>query len=470
MSRAIARGRTNTTVQKIPTHKDLDYNLSMQRPRQLFLHFIYLAPLLTRYVSRLTFYVSRLTFHIFRIPHSAFLLLLALFLASCQPQPVALTIIDGNQVYSVSTTANTPIEILAETGIAITPSDRLLVNGNPVPPDQPLPPIARHLQICRAVEVTLVTPEGKRPIVTSAPTVGMVLHEAGYQLFAADFLDPPAQTPVYEGMTITWRPAQELTVVTSSGDVRIRSSAGSVGAALAGAGIPLIGLDRSLPAESEPLPEDGLVRVVHVREALEIVQKSIPFETQTVASPDVALGEQKILQAGQEGLTMTRVRIRYEDEQEVARSTEAESVVRPPQPRIVQTGTKIVVSTETLGGETLNYWYVMQRYATVYSPCNSGTGGCSYGTASGLRAGKGVVAVDPSLYNYLQGQRIYVPGYGYAVIGDVGGGYLIEQNLGISRYRWIDLGFDDNNLVDMTGWVTVYFLAPAPASIPPILQ
>ncbi len=442
----------------------------MQRPRQLYLHFIHFAPLLTRYVSRLTYYVSRLTFHIFRLLHSAFLLLLALFLTSCQPQPAALTIIDGGQAYSVSTTAKTPIEILTEAGIPIAPTDRLLVNGSPTPPDQPLPSNARSLQIYRAVEVTLVTPEGKRPIVTSVPTVAMVLHEAGYQLFAADFLDPPAPTPVYEGMTITWRPAQELTVVTSSGDVRIRSSAGSVGAALAGAGIPLIGLDRSLPAESEPLPQDGLIRIVHVREALEIVQKSIPFETQTVASPEGALGEQKILQAGQEGLAMTRVRIRYEDEQEVARSTETESVVRPPQTRIVQTGTKVVVSTETVGGVTLNYWYVMQMYATVYSPCNSGTGGCSYGTASGLRAGKGVVAVDPSLYNYLQGQRIYVPGYGYAVIGDIGGGYLIEQNLGVSRYRWIDLGFDDNNLVDMTGWVTVYFLTPAPASIPPVLQ
>lgn len=397
------------------------------------------------------------------------ILLPSLLLISCQPQPT-LTIIDGDQVYSVSTTANTPIEILAQAGIAVTPADRALVNGLPTSPDQPLPPSARSLQVRRAVNVTLVTPGGEQAVTTSAPTVGMALHESGYQLFAADFLDPPAHTPVYEGMTITWRPAQEVTVVTSSGDVRIRSAAGTVGAALAGAGIPLIGLDRSLPAESEALPEDGLVRVVRVRESLEVVQKSIPFETETVASPDVALGEQKVLQAGQEGLAMTRVRIRYEDGQETTRTTEAESVVRPPVPRIVQTGTKVVVSTETVGGVTLEYWYVMQMYATVYSPCNSGTGGCSYGTASGLRAGRGVVAVDPSLYYYLQGQRIYVPGYGYAVIGDLGGGYIVEQNLGVSRYRWIDLGFDDDNLVDMTGWVTVYFLAPAPASIPPALQ
>jgi 3D (Asp-Asp-Asp) domain-containing protein len=212
------------------------------------------------------------------------------------------------------------------------------------------------------------------------------------------------------------------------------------------------------------------VRVVRVSESVQMIQKSIPFETETVSSQDVALGTQEIMQPGQEGLAVARTRIRYEDGQEVSREIEEESVVRPPQSRIVNTGTKIVVNTTTVDTETLDYWLAYEMYATIYSPCNSGTGGCSYSTASGLRAGRGVVAVDPDMYAYLQGQRIYVPGYGYAVIGDVGGGYIIEDQIGVSRYRWIDLGFNDNNIVDMNGWLTVYFLAPAPASIPPVMQ
>ena len=271
-------------------------------------------------------------------------------------------------------------------------------------------------------------------------------------------------------MTITYRPAQELTVTSGGGTTQIRSSAGTVGAALAGAGIPLIGLDYSLPAESEALPADGQVRLVRVSESVQLIQKSIPFETETVSSPNVELGMQEIVQPGQEGLLVARTRIRYEDGQEVSRVTEEESVVRLPQKRIVQTGTKIVVNSTTVNGVTLEYWRAFEMYATIYSPCNSGTGGCSYGTASGMRAGRGVVAVDPSMYSYLQGQRVYIPGYGYGVIGDVGGGYIVEDLIGVSRYRWIDLGFDDNNIVDMSGWLTVYFLAPAPASIPPVMQ
>lgn len=403
---------------------------------------------------------------------SLFLLgFLSLFLVSCQPQTLSpITIIDGEQTHTLATEWRLPAELLAQAGITLMPFDRLLADGIRFPPEQKLPPGANTLQIHRAVRVTLVTPGGAQELVTSARTVGEALREAGIILYAADFIDPPADTPLSAGVEITYRPADELTVMTGNKSMTIRSSASTIGAALARAGVPLIGLDYSIPAESEALPSDGQVRVVRVSESVLLIQKPIPFETETVSSPDVELGTQEITQPGENGLAVARTRIRYEDGQEVSRVVENESVVRPPQTRVVNTGTKIVVKSATVDGVSLEYWRAFEMYATIYSPCNSGTGGCSYGTASGQRAGKGVVAVDPAMYSFLQGQRIYVPGYGFAVIGDVGGGYLVEELIGVSRYRWIDLGFDDNNLVDMSGWHTVYFLAPPPASIPLVMQ
>jgi len=395
----------------------------------------------------------------------------SLLLVSCQPQSLSnITILEDEQVHSLATNERIPAKLLAEAGITLATTDQLLVNGLPFPLEQTLPAGFDNLQVRRAIPVTLVTTAGEQSLLTTARTVGGALKEAGIQLYAADFMDPPADTPVSAEMAVTYRPSQELAVTTSNGSLTIRSSAGTVGAALAGAGIPLVGLDYSLPAESEAPPADGQVRVVRVSESVQLVQKSIPFETETVSSPDVELGQEEIAQPGQEGLAVARTRIRYEDGQEVSRRTEEESVVRPPQTRIVNTGTDIVMKTATVGGETIEYWLAYQMYATIYSPCNSGTGGCSYSTASGLRAGRGVVALDRSMYNYLQGARIYVPGYGYAVIGDIGSGSVIEELIGVSRYRWIDLGLNDNNIVDMSGWHTVYFLAPAPASIPPLMQ
>ncbi|MGB7873508.1 MAG: G5 domain-containing protein [Anaerolineales bacterium] len=399
------------------------------------------------------------------------LAILVLLLTACQPQPPSpITIVDGEQIHTLSTEERIPVNLLAQSGITLVPADQVLVNGLPFPHQQTLPSGLDVLQMHRAKTVTLNTLAGAQELVTTARTVGEALFETGIQLYAADFIDPPADMPLSAEVTITYQPSQELTVSTSDGDVRIRSSAGTVGAALAGAGIPLEGLDYSLPAESEALPANGQVRVVRVRESLQLIQKSIPFETETVSSPDVELGTQEIAQPGQEGLAVARTRIRYEDGQEVGRKTEDESIVRQPQTRIVNTGSKIVVNTATVDGETLDYWLAYEMYATIYSPCNSGTGGCSYSTASGLRAGRGVVAMDRSMYSYLQGVRIYIPGYGYAVVGDVGSGSIVEDLIGVSRFRWIDLGFNDNNIVDMSGWLTVYFLSPVPASIPPVMQ
>ena len=123
-------------------------------------------------------------------------------------------------------------------------------------------------------------------------------------------------------------------------------------------------------------------------------------------------------------------------------------------------GTKIVIQSTTVDGENIQYYRVLTLYATSYSPCRSATpdGRCSYGTASGLPVQRGTVAMVYSWYLAFGFDQLYIPGYGYATVGDVGGG------LGGSHY-WIDLGWTDADYQPMTGWVTVYFLAPVPKNI-----
>lgn len=382
--------------------------------------------------------------------------------------PTSIAIVDGAQLRILATDERAPDAILTQAGILVAPADELLFDGYPVARDAILP-AADHgtLQVRRALNVSI---NGANHV-TIARTVGEALSGLGTVLYAADGLSPSAGAFISGPTAINYTPSQVLVIRSDGQESQIRSTAASVGAALAGAGLPLLGLDFSKPDENDPLPVDGNIQIVRVSESITLAEKFIPFQSQFKESADIELGQEQILQPGLNGLAVSRVRIRYEDGKEVSRQTEGETVVRPPQDRIAAHGTKIVVKTATINGVTIQYWRVMQMYATVYSPCTSGgSQTCSSGTASGLPAGKGVVAVDPGLYAYMNGQRLYIPGYGRAVIGDVGGGYIVEQNTGVSRYRWIDLGFDDNNIVDMTGWVTVYFLAPAPASIPDILK
>ena len=360
--------------------------------------------------------------------------------------------------------------ILTEAGIAPQPIDRVFVNGIPFALDQSITakdPI--QLQLRRAVSLTIITPQNEQTIQTSALTVGEALSEADFSLSLNDILNPPAETAMTDAMTVTYSPARDLVITAGDNVINIRSAAGTVGAALAEAGIPLTGLDTSRPLENEALPDDGQIRVTRVYESINITMESIPFDEEVVDSVDVAFGDEKILQPGVTGITMARTRIRYEDGNEVSRETEDETVLREPQKQIVASGTKIVLAPA--GGEIpYEYWHATEMYASWYSPCNSGTGSCSYGTASGAPAGFGIVAVDYSIYSSVAGMQVYIPGYGRATIGDTGGGPIIETTFGVPRTKWIDLGYNDNAVGGLSGWVTVYFLAPAPVEIPYFLK
>jgi uncharacterized protein YabE (DUF348 family) len=393
------------------------------------------------------------------------------FLTACQPLPSSVTLIDGDKTYRVESNEGALSSLLAQAGVILSPNDRVLVNGINMELNQTIPSPSGTLtiQIRRAVTLSLVMPQGQQKIETSALTVGEALNEAGLTLAQGDLLDPPAETPVTNPLTVTFSPARDLTIFVGDGIVNIHSAAGTVGETLAEAGIPLVGLDTSSPPEREAPPPDGQIRVVRVYETFEVALEPIPFTEEVTYSPDVPFGQKETIQPGVEGIAMIRSRIRYEDGKEVSRETESKTVMREPQTRVVQSGEKIVLAP--VGGNIpYEYWYATEMFASVYSPCASGTGGCSYGTASGARAGQGIVAVDYSIYSYLAGMQVYIPGYGVATIGDTGGGPIIETAFGVPRTKWIDLGFNEGELRDMTGWVTVYFLAPAPAEIPYFLK
>lgn len=396
---------------------------------------------------------------------------LLLFLSACQPNtPRVITVLDGETTLTVTSAERIPNVILQEAGISLQPEDRVWVNGILHKLDEEFSASGLvQLQIRRAMTIRLVMPQGEQTIRSSALTAGDVLKEAGYEIGINDEVNPPLSAPIVDSLTIEFSPARELTISSGESLLTIRSAARTVGEALAEAGIPLMGLDVSSPAENEALPADGQIRVTRVTESISVELESIPFETETTISDDVAFGDSEVLQPGVNGVTMIRTRVRYENGVEVSREVEGETVLQEPQTQIVASGSKIVL--EPVGGEIpYQYWFATQMYASWYSPCNSGTGGCSYGTASGARAGYGVVAVDYAYYSYLAGMRVYIPGYGVATIGDTGGGPIIETQLGVPRYQWIDLGYDDNNIGGLSGWVTVYFLEPAPAEIPYFFQ
>ncbi len=386
----------------------------------------------------------------------------AFFLLACQPiVSPTVTIIDNEQIITLQTDERAPSALLNKAGITLNPGDSLLLNGLPVTLDQPITNYPVTLQLRRAIPITIIAPEGEQKIRSSAFSVGEALHETSVRLRAGDKVTLTLNSPI-SSSPISILPSRDLTITSDGKTVATTSSAQTVGEALAEAGIPLIGLDYSLPAENEPLPSNGQIRVVRATESMQLAQKPIPFESELQASADVPLDTTQILQPGEPGLIVQRIRIRYEDGQEVSRLTEDETLVRPPKTRILAYGTKIEVKTAVVDGQNIEYWRAVQMYATSYSPCRSGADRCYPGTSSGKSLRKGMVAMRYSWYLNMQGQQLYIPGYGFATVEDVCGGCVGRP--------WIDLGFSDNNFEPWHSWVTVYFLTPVPANVIHVLE
>ncbi len=364
---------------------------------------------------------------------------------------------DG-QTRGLLTLERIPANLLAQAAVPLYPGDQLLAEGTVISPEDPLEPAqARSLSVQRAMTILLneITPEGKHihPLTSAAATLGQALWEAGIRLYAADRLSPGPETRLavlepgkaFEASLVR---SQELSIRVGGRRLLARSAAATVGEALVEAGLSLQGLDECSPAENSPLPADGKIRITRVLESVIIEQTPLLFKTDYQAAPDLEIDQQSVLKTGEYGLIAHRVRVRYEDGNEVSRAVEGEWTARQPQNRVVGYGTKIVMHTLNTPGGPIQYWRALRFWATSYSPASAG----GDTTASGKKLRKGMVGVDRSLIPF--GTRMYVPGYGMAEAADTGA---------ISG-RWIDLGYSNDDYVAWHDWVTVYFLWPPPAN------
>jgi uncharacterized protein YabE (DUF348 family) len=357
---------------------------------------------------------------------------------------------DGGTI-STMTLERIPANILTEADIRLFPGDRMILNGKPAPLDEQLAAGKNHsIQVIRTQPIEVTINEQVESYTSTAATLGEALWENGIEINNGDRLHPPADSSLDKPLQVSLTRSQEVFIEYAGSAVESRTAAETVGEALLEAGIPLQGLDYSLPSPDEQIPEDGLIKLVRVSEEVILENEPIPFNRETQPVADLEIDNQKIVQSGVFGLNSKRVRVRFEDGIEISRQIEAEYISQEPQPEIIGYGTQIVPLTVNTPDGTIKYWRALNMYAVSYNVTSNG----GYGTATGIPLAKGVAAIDPYYIPY--GTRMYVPGYGEALAADTGGGV---------KGRMIDLGYLDEDYVSWHQWVTVYFLWPPPENV-----
>ncbi len=260
---------------------------------------------------------------------------------------------------------------------------------------------------------------------TYRTTVGEVLEESGIRLRAKDRVTPSLDTRLETGLRIVVRRSFGVTLVADGKKRAMTTASATVEELLGEAGIRLRPRDRVYPVMDAVLRPGAAVRVVRIETRIVSREERVPYAR--LSRPDATLprGMTRVAQQGRPGVRLRRVAVTMADGAVIERQLLSEALLQPPQDRIMQVGTRRMFATrgEFAGKE------IVHMEATAYAPWHGR--GVDGTTAIGLRAGYGVVAVDPRVIPLRS--RLFIEGYGRAVAGDTGGA--------IKGHR-IDLGFN----------------------------
>lgn len=286
---------------------------------------------------------------------------------------------------------------------------------------------------------------------TAAQSVGAFLKERGITVGAHDYVHPSIDAPLTDSLVVEYHAAVPVRITTAYASKVVVTAAADIGALLEEQGVSLGKYDEVHPSLADLIVAGSTIHIVRISKWVTTQHHAIAAKIVRRVDLSLPAGKTKVIAAGSPGERDTMVRFTRRDYGAAQKNIVTSRIVRRPRTRIIAQGIgeyAAFADVAVRGLEKTSYLAAseLSMIATAYT---AGCAGCSGITATGYRAGHGIVAVDPRVIPL--GTRLFIPGYGPAVAGDTGGAIIGNR---------IDLGF--NSLHDALRFgrrpVTVYRL------------
>ncbi len=279
---------------------------------------------------------------------------------------------------------------------------------------------------------------------TFSRTVGELLEEKGILLHPCDRVVPDRQTVLGQHTRIDLYRAYEVAVIDGNRFSLIVTPTVPVADLLAEQGFELGPYDRIEPADLVETCDGAVIRVIRVDKRYTCDRSELPYDEVVRKNPLLDRGFSRVVAAGRPGLEEQLIEITTEDGSEVKREVVGTTLLKEPQPKIVEQGDNTSLERE---GRVLEFERALLVTMTAYCPgtpesgCPLDKNGHSLCTGrynngytyTGKKAAQGagtlasprMVAVDPGVIPL--GSLLYiepVPGIGkigFARAEDIGG-------------------------------------------------
>lgn len=344
-------------------------------------------------------------------------------------EPYTVDIYDGSQVSRVETSKKDANGVVAEAGIGISENDKLIL-------DDFVPGSQSKIIICRESNIRFTDANGKTDEFVFAGRVSEFLSSQGIEIDEDTALNVKLSDICFDGMEIAIANPCNVTVNVDGESVTASTLSQNVGELLTELGITLGEDDEVEPSADTPVSEGLTVDVLRVEYKSYTKEETVSFTKKTEYSASLSKGTSKITQKGVNGKKSIVYKEKIVNGEITDKTVESENVFLAPVSQILTVGTYTGGNTGVIknsaaiselkmpskyklgsNGIPTSYKYTITGKAAAYC-IPGGT------TATGKKVKPGYIAVNPKQIPY--GTEMYIVSddgivYGYAIAADTGG-------------------------------------------------